>query len=277
MRRSWQQLIGRCALAAPRRAAFSSEAAAAVRKGHEIDAASVLPLLVNKGSITAAEAALPLEVKQFGHGQSNPTYLLSLGGSKQLVLRKQPPGKLLRGAHAIDREFTAMSALASTAVPVPAMQLFVEDASLLGTPFLVCDYVAGRFFSDPSMRSAPSPQERAALYGAFIKACAAIHTVDYAAAGLGTFGKEGGYVARQTKVWTSQYRAAETAPIPAMERLIEWLPEALPADDDLTRLVHGDLRVGARARVTARVTPRAPHAHATRAESRAWARRVQTT
>ena len=222
---------------------FSSEAVSDVRKGMDIDVSKVLPLLVNNGSITAAHAAAPLEIKQFGHGQSNPTYLLNFGNERPLVLRKQPPGKLLRGAHAVDREFTCMSALAGTDVPVPKMLLFSEDADVVGTPFLVCDYVAGRFFECARMKTATSPQERAALYGAFIKACAAIHTVDYKSAGLGSFGKEGGYVARQTNVWTKQYRAAETHPIPAMERLIEWLPEALPADDDLTTLVHGDLRV----------------------------------
>ena len=221
---------------------FSSAAVADVRKGMEIDASKVLPLLVANGSVTSAEAAAPLDVKQFGHGQSNPTYLVNVG-SRPLVLRKQPPGKLLRGAHAVDREFMCMSALGPTEVPVPKMLLFSEDAELLGTPFLVCEYVAGRFFECARMKTASSPQERAALYGAFIKACAAIHTVDYKSAGLGGFGKEGGYVARQTKVWTSQYRAAETEPMPAMERLLEWLPQALPLDDDLTTLVHGDLRV----------------------------------
>ena len=150
------------------------------------------------------------------------------------MLRKQPPGKLLRGAHAVDREFQCMTALGEfTSVPVPKMRLFVEDAEVLGTPFFVCDYVTGRFFDDPSMRAAASPADRKAMYAEFLKAVGALHTADYKAAGLGSFGKEGGYVARQTKVWTSQYRAAETEELKAMERLISWLPEALPAEDDL--------------------------------------------
>jgi len=211
-----------------------------VRKGHELDVSKVLPLLAEAGAIPSATAAC--EVSQFSHGQSNPTYLLDVGGQR-LVLRKQPPGKLLRGAHAVDREYTAMSALQSTAVPVPATRLFVHDTDVLGTPFLVCDYVSGRFFKDPSMRAAPSAEERARLYGGFMRAVAALHTVDYDACGLGAYGKVGGYTARQTKVWTSQFRAAETEPMGAMEKLIAWLPEALPADDDLTTLVHGDLRV----------------------------------
>ncbi|KOO26897.1 aminoglycoside phosphotransferase, partial [Chrysochromulina tobinii] len=160
----------------------------AVRKGHEIDVSKVLPLLREAGGISAAEAAALPELKQFGHGQSNPTYLLTLG-ARRLVVRKQPPGKLLRGAHAVDREFMAMSALKTTAVPVPKTLLFVEDAEVLGTPFFVCEYVDGRFFKDPSMRAAGSPQERAALYGTFMRTVAALHTVDFAACGLKDFGK----------------------------------------------------------------------------------------
>ena len=169
---------------------IAAAATSAVRSGHEVDVDRVLPLLVDAGGLSAAEAAADVSVRQFGHGQSNPTYLLSLG-DRNLVLRKQPPGKLLRGAHAVDREFTVMSALATTDVPVPRMLLYVDDAELLGTPFFVSEFVAGRFFEDPAMRAAESPQQRAALYGAFIKACAAIHTVDYEAAGLGGFGKVG--------------------------------------------------------------------------------------
>lgn len=213
-----------------------------VRQGHELDVSKLLPLLADAGAIRSA--AEKVAVSQFSHGQSNPTYLLSFEAGPRLVLRKQPPGKLLRGAHAVDREFRCMSALGATAVPVPAMRMFCDDPEVLGTPFLVCDYVSGRFFDDPKMGTAASPQERSALYGSFLSAIAALHTVDYKAAGLGDFGKEGGYVARQTKVWTSQYRAAETESNAAFEKLLAWLPEALPAGDDaLTTLVHGDLRV----------------------------------
>lgn len=210
-------------------------------RGDGIDISKVLPLLHEAGTIASADAECKLT--QFAHGQSNPTYLLTLGEQK-LVLRKQPPGKLLRGAHAIDREYAAMTALGEkTKVPVPKMRLFVEDAEVLGTPFFVCDYVEGRFFDDPLCTGAGSPQEVGALYGGFLSAIAKLHTADYHAAGLGDFGKEGGYVARQTKVWTAQYRAAETEPNVAFEHLVAWLPEAMPEDDDLTTLVHGDLRI----------------------------------
>jgi len=224
---------------------FSAGPAAAtkVRRGHEIDVSKVVPLLLDCGAIQPDEAG-SFEVQQFSHGQSNPTYNLQFGSGKQLVLRKQPPGKLLRGAHAIDREYTVMSALAKhTDVPVPRTHLLVEDAEVIGTPFYVCDFVQGRLFLDAAIKDAPSPQERAALYGAFLRTIAAMHSVDVTAAGLGEYGRFGGYIPRQIKVWTTQYRAAETHPIPSMEKLIAWLPEALPPDDDLTTLVHGDLRV----------------------------------
>ena len=182
------------------RRALCSAATTSVRRGHEVDVGRITPLLLENGTLTAAEAAATPEVQQFSHGQSNPTYLVSFGGRK-LVVRKQPPGKLLRGAHAVDREARVFAALAKEGtVPVPALRLFCDDADVLGTPFLVCDFVGGRFFPDAGMGAAESPQERAALYGSFVRTIGAIHSVDVARAGLEDFGKAGGYIARQYKV-----------------------------------------------------------------------------
>ena len=207
-----------------------------------LDTGPITPLLRKCGALDASDDIA--QVRQFSHGQSNPTYILESSAGARLVLRKQPPGKLLRGAHAVDREFTVIQALHnSTTIPVPRPHVFVDDASVVGTPFYVVDFVDGRFFKEAAMLAAGGAEERAALYHTFLSTCAALHTVDYAAAGLGTFGREGGYIARQTKVWTAQYRAAETQNIPAVEYLAEWLPQALPTDDDRTALVHGDLRV----------------------------------
>jgi len=210
----------------------------------EIDVGRVTPLLLANGTLSAQQALAQPQLEQFSHGQSNPTYKLTFG-AVQLVLRKQPPGKLLRGAHAVDREEKVMSALAhpDSRVPVPKTRLYCEDTEVIGTPFIVQDFADGRLFRDAAMADASSPKERAELYGAFLQACAAIHAVDYEKIGLGDFGKVGGYISRQIKVWTSQYRASETEAIPSMERLMAWLPEALPPDDDMTKLVHGDLRV----------------------------------
>ena len=162
----------------PLRRACSSLAPPTTKmRGEGIDISKVLPLLHKAGVLTQPTAEAT--VSQFSHGQSNPTYLLDIDGQK-LVLRKQPPGKLLRGAHAVDREFQCMTALGEfTKVPVPKMRLFVDDAEVLGTPFFVCDYVTGRFFDDPSMRAAASPTDRKAMYAEFLKAIAALHTADY--------------------------------------------------------------------------------------------------
>mmetsp|Transcript_26444 Transcript_26444/g.57951 ORF Transcript_26444/g.57951 Transcript_26444/m.57951 type:complete len:395 (-) Transcript_26444:393-1577(-) len=212
-----------------------------VRAGHELDLSKATPILIECGALP--QGTERIQVEQFSHGQSNPTYLLKAGDQVKLVLRKQPPGKLLRGAHAVDREYRAMTALKRhTDVPVPTTRIYVDDPGVIGTPFFVYDYVPGRFFKDASMRKAESAQDRAALWASVLQTICRIHTVDYVEAGLSDFGKVGGYLPRQTKVWTAQYRAAETERIEAMEKLIAWLPEALPTDD-ITTLVHGDLRV----------------------------------
>jgi aminoglycoside phosphotransferase (APT) family kinase protein len=216
-----------------------------VRAGHEFDVEQIRPTLVNAGIAGAATADISLG--QFKHGQSNPTYTLNISGEK-FVLRKKPSGKLLRGAHAVEREYEIMTKLgANTNIPVPRTRLLEEDENVIGTSFMVYDYVPGQFYADCTMKDAPSPETRAALYDSMIQTVADFHNVDYKAAGLEGFGKEGGYLPRQTKVWTAQYRAAEAAAkAPTnvhVEKLIPWLAAALPKDDDITTLVHGDLRV----------------------------------
>lgn len=182
----------------------------------------------------------PLEVEEFRGGQSNPTYKLT-SSERAFVLRRKPPGKLLPSAHAVDREYRVISALAQTDVPVPATYLLCEDESVAGTPFYVMDYVPGRIFWDVTLPGL-SPAQRADIYDAMNDVIARLHKVDYKAIGLADFGREGGYVARQIKRWSAQYRASETETDEAMERLIEWLPANLPAEDE-TALVHGDYRL----------------------------------
>ena len=149
-----------------------------------LDTGPITPLLRKCGALDASDDIA--QVRQFSHGQSNPTYILESSAGARLVLRKQPPGKLLRGAHAVDREFTVIQALHnSTTIPVPRPHVFVDDASVVGTPFYVVDFVDGRFFKEAAMLAAGGAEERAALYHTFLSTCAALHTVDYAAAGLG--------------------------------------------------------------------------------------------
>ena len=188
-----------------------------------------------------ALAAGPLQVAQFKGGQSNPTFRLTAADGQRYVLRRKPPGVLLQSAHAVDREFRVISALADTGVPVARSHVLCEDDSIIGTAFYVMDCIEGRVLWDPTLPGM-TPAERMAIYDELNRVIAALHCVDPSAIGLDGYGKVGGYLERQVKRWTSQYRAAETETIPAMESLIAWLPLHLPAEGP-TRIVHGDYRL----------------------------------
>jgi aminoglycoside phosphotransferase (APT) family kinase protein len=188
-----------------------------------------------------ALAAGPLQVEQFKGGQSNPTFRLTAADGQRYVLRRKPPGVLLQSAHAVDREFRVISALAGTEVPVARSHVLCEDTTIIGTAFYVMDCVEGRVLWDPTLPGM-DPAERAAIYDELNRVIAALHRVDPSAVGLDGYGKVGGYLARQVKRWTQQYRAAETESIAAMESLIDWLPLHLPAEGQ-TRIVHGDYRL----------------------------------
>ena len=182
----------------------------------------------------------PLTVRQFKGGQSNPTYLLETPG-RSYVLRRKPPGKLLPSAHAVDREFRVISALAAQGFPVAAPVIYCDDAAIVGTAFYVMGFVAGRVFWEPQMTGC-APAERTAVYDALNATIARLHSYEPAAIGLGDFGRGENYVARQVERWSKQYRASETAKIDEMERLIAWLPAHLPPPVPV-RLVHGDYRL----------------------------------
>ncbi|ANN76240.1 phosphotransferase family protein [Bordetella flabilis] len=184
--------------------------------------------------------AAGLRAEPLSGGQSNPTYLLD-DGAAQRVLRKQPPGKLLPSAHAVDREYRVIHALRDTPVPVPQVFHYCADHGIIGTPFYLMSYAAGRVFIDPALPGL-QPAERAALYNESTRVLAALHQVDYVAAGLQDYGKPGDYLGRQVSRWSRQYRDTQTASIPAMETLMDWLPRNLPRDDQ-TCLVHGDFRI----------------------------------
>jgi aminoglycoside phosphotransferase (APT) family kinase protein len=181
-----------------------------------------------------------VEVAQFKGGQSNPTYLVTAGRDR-FVLRRKPPGKLLPSAHAVDREFRVMRALADTEVPVARALGLCEDDAVIGTSFYLMQYVGGRVFWKPTLPELEKP-ERARIHDEANRVIAALHRVDPIAVGLGDYGKTGQYIARQVARWTKQYQASIVEPIPAMDRLIEWLPANIPASDE-TRIVHGDYRI----------------------------------
>jgi aminoglycoside phosphotransferase (APT) family kinase protein len=182
----------------------------------------------------------PVEAEKFAGGQSNPTFLLK-ARSGHYVLRRQPPGELLKSAHAVDREFRILTALRGTAVPVARPYHLCEDREVIGSMFYVMSFEDGRIFWDPALPELPQ-RERAVCYDAVIRTMAALHDVDVNTVGLADYGRPGNYFERQIGVWTKQYRASETGRLDSMETLIEWLPKACPADAGRTTLVHGDFR-----------------------------------
>ncbi|MGP6088186.1 phosphotransferase family protein [Antarctobacter jejuensis] len=183
----------------------------------------------------------PVTAEKFDVGQSNPTYRLQ-SASGSYVLRRKPPGQLLKSAHAVDREFRVQRALAGSAVPVPRMYALCEDESVLGTMFYVMEHVAGRNLIDPTLPG-ETRAGRAAIMDEMNRVLATIHDVDIVTAGLNDFGAPGNYYERQLGRWTSQYRASETEAQPDMEALVSWLEGALPVDDGQRTLVHGDYRI----------------------------------
>ncbi|HSW07025.1 phosphotransferase [Aquabacterium sp.] len=188
----------------------------------------------------------PLSVEQFKGGQSNPTYKL-ITPSRAYVMRSKPgpQAKLLPSAHAIEREFRVMSALALTGVPVARMHVLCEDEAIIGRAFYVMEFMAGRVLWDQSLPDM-SNEQRAAVYDEMNRVMATLHTVDVKAVGLADYGKPGNYFTRQIGRWSKQYLASITESIPEMEQLIDWLPNHVPAsamDESQVAIVHGDYRL----------------------------------
>ncbi|WP_315768002.1 MULTISPECIES: phosphotransferase [unclassified Bradyrhizobium] len=182
----------------------------------------------------------PLTVLQFKGGQSNPTYRLNTP-ARSYVMRRKPFGKLLPSAHAVDREFRVISALGKQGFPVAHAYALCQDDSVIGSAFYIMSMEEGRVFWDPTLPHV-DPSERPAIFESKIKTLAKLHMYDPSAIGLSEFGKPGNYFARQVDRWTKQYRASETQHIPEMEKLIEWLPRTVPAQERVS-IVHGDYRL----------------------------------
>ncbi|SFH94970.1 Predicted kinase, aminoglycoside phosphotransferase (APT) family [Bosea sp. OK403] len=184
-----------------------------------------------------------MNLERISGGQSNPTFFLSYPeAGTRLVLRKKPPGPLLPSAHAVDREYRILKALAGSAVPVPPVLLLHEQDDVVGTPFYLMERLEGRVFHDTALPGV-STDDRRAMYFAMAETLAALHAFDWQAAGLTDFGKPGNYYARQLRRWGGQWRETKTRSIPAIDRAIEWLSEHLDESAETT-IVHGDFRLG---------------------------------
>jgi aminoglycoside phosphotransferase (APT) family kinase protein len=207
-----------------------------VRHGHELDLHRLQAFL----QIHVKDFSGPLTVRQFKGGQSNPTYLLQ-SPSGGYVMRRKPPGQLLKSAHAVDREFRVLSALHGVEFPVPRPLVLCTDESVAGTMFYLMDYVQGRVFWDLDLPGL-APGERHAIYDHVNRILADLHNLDFGKIGLADFGKPGNYFARQISRWSKQYVASETTSIKAMDALMEWLPGNIPQDDS-SSIVHGDYRL----------------------------------
>lgn len=181
------------------------------------------------------------DMQKFSDGQSNPTYRIA-SGKTAYVLRAKPPGKLLKSAHAVDREYRVMRALGSTDVPVPQVYHLSGADTPLGTQFMIMQMVEGRIFWDPALPDLTA-QARARLYDAMNATLAALHNVDPAAVGLADYGKPGNYFARQLTRWSGQYHDTATDPLPDADWLMGWLADHMVADDGTSSIVHGDFRI----------------------------------
>jgi aminoglycoside phosphotransferase (APT) family kinase protein len=208
-----------------------------VREAHRFDVSRLQRFMETE----VAGFAGPLNVEQFKGGQSNPTYKLATPG-RSYVLRRKPPGKLLPGAHAVDREFRVIEALGRQGFPVAKAVALCLDEEVIGTAFYIMEMVEGRIFWDPTFPEVDH-EERPAYFDAMNATLAALHGIDPEAAGLGDYGKPGNYFARQIGRWSKQYLGDEEAGrVPSMDKLVEWLPRNIPAEDGEARIIHGDYR-----------------------------------
>jgi aminoglycoside phosphotransferase (APT) family kinase protein len=209
-----------------------------ISRQHQFDTAALETWLVTH----VPGFAGPLTIEQFKGGQSNPTFKL-ITPARAYVMRAKPgpAAKLLPSAHAIEREYQVMAALARADMPVAKMYALCTDENIIGRAFFIMEMVEGRVLWDPALPGY-APADRRAIFDEMNRVIARLHQVDYAAIGLADYGKPGNYFERQIGRWTKQYRASETETIEAMDRLIDWLPQHIPPGDE-TAIVHGDYRL----------------------------------
>lgn len=214
-------------------------AAADIRAGPDFDPSALAGFL--RGFL--GRPVVSLSIKATEGGMSNPTYFVDADGWR-CVLRKQPGMKLAKSAHAIDREYRVLDALAASDIAVPATYHYHEDATLVGTPFYLMEWLEGRVFTAYAMPCL-APEDRWALYAAMCETMARVHRLDFRSAGLGDYGREGNYFRRQLSRWSQlwlQYRKSDDDN-PDLDRMIGWLEDRVP-ESELITLCHGDFRIG---------------------------------
>ena len=184
----------------------------------------------------------PLRAIEFPGGHSNPTFKIE-AQSASYVLRRQPPGELLKSAHAVDREYRILKALANTDVPVAKVYHLCEDKEVIGSMFYIMEFCDGNIHWDAALKDITSKEQRGKMYDEMNRVLAAIHSVDIEKAQLTDYGKPGNYFHRQFERWSTQYKNSDLKPIPEMDELIDWLSDNLPDDDGKTSITHGDYRL----------------------------------
>jgi aminoglycoside phosphotransferase (APT) family kinase protein len=212
--------------------------AGAVRQNYEFDAEKLAGWMVQHVDGFAG----PIVVEQFKGGQSNPTYKLNTP-RRAYVLRRKPPGQLLKGAHAVDREARVIAALEKVGFPVPHVYALCIDATVIGSWFYVMEWIEGRIFWDAALPGV-TDDNRGHYFDAMNQVIAKLHNVDYRAIGLVDYGRAGNYFERQIARWSDQYRsdAPSAGRSACMDMLIDWLPAHIPPDT-ASSLIHGDFRI----------------------------------
>ncbi|KAK2745564.1 hypothetical protein FQN57_003689 [Myotisia sp. PD_48] len=199
------------------------------------------------------EIAAPISVKQFGFGQSNPTYQLTDARGQKFVMRKKPPGKLIsKTAHKVEREYRVLRALQNTDVPVPKVYALCTDDSVIGSAFYLMEFLDGRIIEEPHMPGV-SNSNRTEMWHDAVRTLAKLHRVNPASVGLETFGKPTGFYNRQIATFTAlgesqaSVKDIETGEqvgaIPRTEELLSFFADNSDQPLDRGVPIHGDFKI----------------------------------
>ncbi len=234
------------------------------RRGPDYRPPQIGELEVRLGNFLSSRVSGPFridELRRLPGGGSKEMFRFRLrrveGGGTQVeedLILRMAPGESIVETHR-QREFDVLSAMDGV-VPVPPVHWVDADGSALGSPGMVCGFVAGV--------AAPTPVQgeggrisgigagfpaglRERLFEDFVDHLAAIHRFDWRAARLASFDvpsagtTEAAHLALDhwSRVWAED--AFEEHPVITLAA--QWLREHLPVADEI-RLVHNDYRNG---------------------------------